>query len=302
MARLRANASSGEWLLASSSMIGRSSSCLVRLDDPTVSTRHALLTWRDGIWELQDLHSRNGTYVNGALLPGGERVGLEQGAQLSFGTQERSYVLANASWPSPYAVRLGTPSQFIEFSDGMLALPPTQPELLILRKDGQWWMERPDTVEPVRDAQLVSTRAGSYRLRLPEEVLPTQTADDAALLLSSLQLQLEQCSDSTVEARMVRGTQRIELGVRAYHTPMIALARQRLASSGAPELEQGWIDQDELLRRLGYPSNRLHVDIHRCRRQLARAGVVDATRLIERRPHGRQLRLGVSNIEFIDIR
>ena len=32
-------------------------------DDPDVSRRHARLAWRDGAWFLEDLSSRNGTFV-----------------------------------------------------------------------------------------------------------------------------------------------------------------------------------------------------------------------------------------------
>jgi pilus assembly protein CpaF len=38
------------------------------LSDPTVSRRHALLSYRDGRWQLRDLGALNGTYVNGARV------------------------------------------------------------------------------------------------------------------------------------------------------------------------------------------------------------------------------------------
>ena len=46
-------------------MIGRQESCRIRFDFPEVSERHAILTLRDGRAVLEDLHSANGTYVNG---------------------------------------------------------------------------------------------------------------------------------------------------------------------------------------------------------------------------------------------
>jgi hypothetical protein len=46
-------------------VIGRSSSCQIVLGDDTVSRRHAELRFEDGRWLLRDLHSSNGTYVNG---------------------------------------------------------------------------------------------------------------------------------------------------------------------------------------------------------------------------------------------
>jgi hypothetical protein len=44
--------------------IGRHPACDVVLNDPSVSRHHARLRFRDGTWILQDLDSRNGTWVN----------------------------------------------------------------------------------------------------------------------------------------------------------------------------------------------------------------------------------------------
>ena len=49
-------------------VIGRSPNCRIRLDFPDVSERHAILTVRDGKAILEDLHSANGTYVNGEAV------------------------------------------------------------------------------------------------------------------------------------------------------------------------------------------------------------------------------------------
>jgi hypothetical protein len=49
-------------------LVGRHPACDVVLGDPSVSRRHAQLTFRDGAWVLQDLASTNGTAVNGARV------------------------------------------------------------------------------------------------------------------------------------------------------------------------------------------------------------------------------------------
>lgn len=48
--------------------IGRSSANTVAIDDTFASSHHALLTWRDGHWWVEDRGSRNGTLVNGELV------------------------------------------------------------------------------------------------------------------------------------------------------------------------------------------------------------------------------------------
>lgn len=60
-------------------MIGRNPTCDIVLPGPAVSRQHARLSFRDGTWILQDLHSTNGTLVNGApvgrcKLQPGDRV------------------------------------------------------------------------------------------------------------------------------------------------------------------------------------------------------------------------------------
>ena len=48
--------------------IGRASSNTVVLDDDYVSSQHSLITRRGGLWQLEDLGSRNGTLLNGVAL------------------------------------------------------------------------------------------------------------------------------------------------------------------------------------------------------------------------------------------
>ena len=51
-------------------MIGRNPSCPVCFSFPDVSERHAILTVRNGKAIIEDLHSANGTYVNGEQIDG----------------------------------------------------------------------------------------------------------------------------------------------------------------------------------------------------------------------------------------
>ena len=51
-------------------LIGRGEACALRLPDPDVSDRHALLVLHGHVARLEDLHSANGTYVNGNPIDG----------------------------------------------------------------------------------------------------------------------------------------------------------------------------------------------------------------------------------------
>ncbi len=61
-------------------VVGRGADCQVRLADPLVSRRHCALTLREGRVWVEDLGSRNGTYLNGTPLE--EALPLDDGDRL----------------------------------------------------------------------------------------------------------------------------------------------------------------------------------------------------------------------------
>jgi FHA domain len=63
--------------------IGRGTENDVALSDGFVSTSHALLSLLDGRWWLEDLGSRNGSFVNGRRVD--EKVSLKPGDQITIG-------------------------------------------------------------------------------------------------------------------------------------------------------------------------------------------------------------------------
>ena len=65
-------------------MIGRAESCRIRFAASDVSERHAILTVRDGKAILEDLHSANGTLVNGEPIDAA--VVLDGGMVVTIGS------------------------------------------------------------------------------------------------------------------------------------------------------------------------------------------------------------------------
>lgn len=49
-------------------VLGRDPGCDIPIDDETVSTRHAQLTYHHGQWWVEDLASTNGTHLNSTLV------------------------------------------------------------------------------------------------------------------------------------------------------------------------------------------------------------------------------------------
>ncbi len=77
-----------EWVLTPGKeyIIGRSPESDVLLLDSYVSRYHAKIFYRDGSWWIVDLGSRNGTLVNGKLIPSGEYVRIVNSDVLTLGT------------------------------------------------------------------------------------------------------------------------------------------------------------------------------------------------------------------------
>ncbi|MCC6873027.1 MAG: GGDEF domain-containing protein [Sandaracinaceae bacterium] len=64
-------------------VIGRSSKCVVQLDQESVSRNHAHISrWRGGNYSIRDLGSTNGTYVNDQLV---DESALRDGDQIKVG-------------------------------------------------------------------------------------------------------------------------------------------------------------------------------------------------------------------------
>src|SRR5689334_1798602 len=102
---LRPDGSSGI-ALAADFLMGRSSGCALRLDDPLASGQHARLSFAGDAWSVRDLGSRNGTFVNGTRMEMGSTRQLAAGDRIAFGNPALAWTLGDASPPVAMARRL----------------------------------------------------------------------------------------------------------------------------------------------------------------------------------------------------
>ena len=79
-----------EWSLSDGpNLIGRDRDCAVSIDSPGVSRRHAQILVTGGTATIEDLGSKNGTYLNGQLVKGATT--LDDGSQVRIGPVTIAY-------------------------------------------------------------------------------------------------------------------------------------------------------------------------------------------------------------------
>lgn len=303
MAVLRAT-SGISFTLPDRCIVGRSRDCDLVLAAHDVSGQHALLQWTGRHWELQDLGSRNGTAVNAVLVAAGTRTPVPPQTNLRFGQVEQ-WTLVDAGPPQLMALRLDTRELRLA-EGGLLALPDAPDLAATIYQDpgGAWVCERRGKSTVLADRAIVSIGDVAWKVYLPAAFQATSRGDGGLLRVAFLHLRIAFSRDEEhIEALVTADNHKIDLQARAHHYLLLLLARQRLADreAGAPETEQGWIYQNDLLRMLRMDEYHLNMTVYRARTQFGRIGVVDAASLIERRSDSRQLRIGVGHLELVQL-
>ena len=286
--------------LASRTLIGRSVSCLVRIDRPAVSGEHALLQWDGAQWILRDLGSRNGTFRNGAKLDAGETVAVHAGDGLAFGDAEQGWSLEGDGPPDPVAVELAS-RRIARASGGMLALPSEkQPAAVAYETPGEGWIIEVDG-EPraASEQEVVQIDGASWVVMFPVASELTPLLDDQRTI-ESVRFRFEVSSDEEYVRFGFAHRGSIEyVGAREHNYVLLTLARIRADERDRSVGERGWVDRDQLLSMLRMERTALNVAIHRARLELRAAGVVDAARVVEVRRNAR--RFGSDDFEIVTL-
>jgi len=303
MGSLKNRRSGRAYHLSTHNVVGRAPGCTLHLQNPLASVHHAELRWTGSCWEIHDLDSRNGTFVDDAVLKQSERRNLLRGGLLAFGDPKDLYELVNDD--APVASARCSSGGLQESYSGTLLLPDAdKPQCLVLQERGQWVIEGPDgSISPARTGQTIAINGNVWTLDLPDAIEPTRQMGSLSLETAVLRFSVSR-DEEHVELELIDGTRRVHLPPRSYWYTLLVLARARVQdrASSVSEAEEGWLDVDELVER------QLHIDVmvlyqHVCRakRALAREGLVDCSRIVERRATARKIRIGARNIEIVTL-
>jgi hypothetical protein len=306
MGLIRESASGQTRQLEPEHLVGRAPPCALRIEQRFVSARHAILRWTGERWEIKDLGSRNGTYLDGRKVRPGEELAAAKGSKLAFGRLEQEWELVDASPPCVMAVPVegGDP---VLLDGELLALPSNDEPLVTIypSSEGGWLLEQPaESTTSITNLQTFEIEGKPWRFCCPDRILKTSLADDPELEVRYLELGFSVSRDEEhVELHVGCGARRFDLGARTHNYTLLTLARRRLedAAQGLPETSCGWVYQEDLSVDPNTTGSQLNLDVFRIRRQFAALGVFDAASIIERRPRTRQLRIGTGRISIVTL-
>lgn len=279
--------------LLARSLVGRSPACNVRLASSSVSGEHALVVWTGMAWEVRDLGSTNGTFIDGQRLESGRAVSLSARALVGFGEPAPGWWVPGHTAPGLVAIDLGSGKAALAES-AILALPDEERPSLVVFEAGEsgWVAEDVETAarQPVHDQSMLQVGGRVFRLELPtiHEGTPLAAGGDASLARSPLRFEVS-TDEETVRIWVTIRGRTVALDPREHGYLLLVLARRRLADASKDPAERGWIDRDQLMRMLRIDNNRLNVAIYRARQQLADAGVQDAADIVEVRRGQRRI-------------
>jgi hypothetical protein len=304
MASLRNTTSGQEVTLLAEHLVGRSRHCDLQLDESYVSSQHASIRWAGDGWEINDLGSRNGTWLNGALLEPHSQRGkghrLEKDALVAFGHEEQLWAFWDDSPPCVMAVPLlgGDPVFLV---GDMLGIPSAEaPEAVVVRgANGSWILEAADgALTRIGHGTSFEVAGERWRFYCPNVITRT-TGREEQPSVRAIGLRFDVSPDEEhVSLRASSAGKLLDLGSRSCNYSLLTLARHRLedVAAGIRDTSCGWVYQKDLLRKLAISSTQLNVDIFRIRSQFSALGFHDAAGIVERRPRTTQLRIGVTDL------
>lgn len=283
-------------------VVGRAPTCALRLDPRYVSAQHALIRWTGQRWELKDLSSTNGTFLDGTRVEAGGPVSITKGSRVAFGRPEACWELADDAPPTLMVVPVDGGDPVLIASD-LLALPSAEAPLVTLYRDAAagWFLEQPDeTTQSIQNLHMFEAGGRWWRFCCPDDApVTTHATEPVAVLIQGLELIFHVSRNEEYVALSIRCNGRvISLGAHERYFTLLTLARRRLDDheAGLPASECGWLCPADYPYEPRLAPSQLALDVHRIREKLSKNGVADFGKIIERRAQTRELRIGTSKL------
>lgn len=280
-------------------LVGRGLLDGISFDEPEgldleISSVHASLTWNAKVrrWELRDLGSHNGTFVDGDKVEPGDRAPLVEGSRVVFG--RLGLDLIDDAPPPAHAICARTGEVRVGRNGALLLPDEGAPELVVLRTEHGWQVGPPTLLEDgdrpearaIEGTVRVEAGQRPWQVRVPSHIRQT-VRSQRSLRDFTLVLEVRQGGDR-INLLLEHESGCITVPGRAHHEMLWLLARHRIADieAGKPLAEQGWVDQEEIIREMragaADPISHLNVLIFRARQQVQPHAPADYKALVER--------------------
>jgi pSer/pThr/pTyr-binding forkhead associated (FHA) protein len=111
-------------------ILGRSAESDIVLEDQFASRQHAEIRWSDNAYQVHELQSKNGVFVNGRRLSPGSTAWLQDGAEVQFASTHFRFHDPSATVTAPSLIAVREPPIRVDtttrqvYIDGHIIDPP----------------------------------------------------------------------------------------------------------------------------------------------------------------------------------
>lgn len=282
--------------------LGRAPHNRVVVADERVSGEHASLFYLEGQFWVRDLASRNGTWVDGALIPTGRNIPLPEGSRIAVGRTSNQFRLVDATAPGPSALEMRDGTRIFGAADTLWISSGEGASLAVVAEEGGWFLESNRGRRPVQDGEVILAGERSVQLELPDlettQELVAETCQASSSGDLSFTFSTSQDEESVSLVVRAQGAE-FDLGERTHHYLLLLLARARHDDSERGELsdgEQGWVSTGDLAKMLATTPENMNHQFYRLRQQLKRVEFPEDVQILERRTASREVRLASGSI------
>ena len=168
-------------------LVGRSESCQLRPKSESVSRKHCILVMRDSRMLIQDLKSRNGTYVNDKRLPADKAKVLKPGDILRIGKLKFEVIIE-------HGLQAAKKPEVADVGDAAARTVEAANESKFEAVDVSSWLDEADQIDRVRKLSDPETR--QFKL---DDAKAEKSSNEASATLDSTELSI---SDSVMEEKL----------------------------------------------------------------------------------------------------
>ncbi|MBK8049782.1 MAG: winged helix-turn-helix domain-containing protein [Anaerolineales bacterium] len=122
--------------------VGRGAESTIRLEDQFASRQHAEIRHLDNTYQVHDLQSKNGVFVDGRRLPGGGNAWLADGMELQFASTRFRFYDPSATVTAPSLIAVREPGLRVDITTRQVFVDgePLNPPLSVKQFELLWYL------------------------------------------------------------------------------------------------------------------------------------------------------------------